>query len=410
MKSLLKGKTNELSKMKHFFLRLWAFVMGLVVMLPVLADEPLRIAHGPYLQNVSESEVSVVWVTNKPSTAWLELAPDDETHFYDTKRERLYDVTNGLVRRDSIHVVHIRGLKPGTRYRYRVYAREVVSYDSFRLVYGSYAATNVYSEQPLTFVTNDARKSRVSFAVVNDIHERSEEIPTLFGQLPKKPDMVFFNGDMVSFFRSQRSIFADFMDAAVSTFAKETPLYYARGNHETRGLYPEHFQRYFSPGDRRLYSCFRNGPVCFVVLDSGEDKPDSDIEYNSLADYDRYRTEQAEWLRQVVESPLYKEASFRVVVCHIPPIADEERMWHGQREVLHKFVPLLNASGADLMLCGHLHKYLYNPAGTNEEVGFPVVVNSNTDILMGEADERELLITIRNREGKTVAQHRFVRK
>lgn len=45
----------------------------------------------------------------------------------------------------------------------------------------------------------------------------------------------------------------------------------------------------------------RQGPVCFIFLDTGEDKPDSDIEYSGITDYDRYRTEQAQWLAQAVQ-------------------------------------------------------------------------------------------------------------
>ena len=47
-------------------------------------------------------------------------------------------------------------------------------------------------------------------------------------------DFVLFNGDMLSFINSEDQLFKGFMDTAVRLFASEIPMYYARGNHETR--------------------------------------------------------------------------------------------------------------------------------------------------------------------------------
>lgn len=60
-----------------------------------------------------------------------------------------------------------------------------------------------------------------------------------------KTDFVVFNGDMVSFSLNEDQIFSGFMDTAVSVFAKEIPMYYARGNHETQPLMQPIFQIIF---------------------------------------------------------------------------------------------------------------------------------------------------------------------
>ena len=121
------------------------------------------------------------------------------------------------------------------------------------------------------------------------------------------------------------------MDTATKLFASEIPMYYTRGNHETRGAFATEFQRYFSPKEENIYYTFRQGPICFVVLDTGEDKPDSDIEYAGITVYDEYRTEQAEWLRRVLDSKEYKDAPFKIIVAHIPPIADGMETWKWSR-------------------------------------------------------------------------------
>ena len=81
----------------------------------------IAITHGPYLQNVGETEATFVWVANKPSIGWVELAPDDGTNYYAVERPKFFDTTNGVKNTSTLHSVKVKGLKPGTNYRYRVY-------------------------------------------------------------------------------------------------------------------------------------------------------------------------------------------------------------------------------------------------------------------------------------------------
>ena len=373
------------------------FLFLLLATLPVFSQDDIQITHAPYLQNLGENEVTIVWTVTKPSVGWVELAPDDGTHFYQTERPKFFNAKNGIKQTSTVHAVHLKGLKAGTRYRYRVYSQEVLSHVGWRVIYGNVAATSVYGKQPLEFQTSDHSRQAVNFAMVNDIHGKSDLLEKLVSHCDlKTTDMFLFNGDMVSIFNSEKEIFEGFMDKATELFASEIPMYYTRGNHETRGSFATAFQDYFSPKQEHIYYMFRQGPVCFVILDSGEDKPDSDLEYAGITVYDQYRTEQAEWLKGVLESKEYKEAPFKVVVCHIPPFGG----WHGNEEVAEKFMPLLNNAGVDIMLCAHLHRYIRNDA--KEGVRFPIIVNSNNTVLKAEADSRALNIKILDTEGKEI--------
>ena len=178
-------------------------------------------------------------------------------------------------------------------------------------------------------------------------------------------------------------------------------MYYARGNHETRGVFATEIQRYFSPCQEHLYYAFRQGPVYCIVLDTGEDKPDSDIEYAGITQYDLYRTEQSEWLASILESTEYKEAPFKIIVAHIPPAVTEagpDEDWHGNVEVEQKFMPLLRQAYPDLMLCGHLHRFVRHDA--TDKTSFPVVVNSNTSLLRIYATTTQMKIEVMDRDGK----------
>src|SRR5690606_547376 len=141
---------------------------------------------------------------------------------------------------------------------------------------------------------------------------------------------------------------------AIERFASEKPMVYARGNHETRGPFAIAYPRYFPTPTGKLYYQFNHGDASFIVLDCGEDKPDSDIEYSGIVEMDNYRTEQMHWLADAVDNPAFKEAKYKIVICHMPPFGT----WHGMQDILDKFVPILNKAGVQIMLSGHLHRHI----------------------------------------------------
>lgn len=362
------------------------------------AQAEFSITHGPYLQALNDTGVTIVWTTDKKAIGWVELAPDDSTHFYRQERPKHFASSHGFKNVSTVHKVTLDGLTPGVKYRYRVFAQEVTSHVGTDVLYGAVVATQVYRKGPLAFTTSKPGQTELSFAVINDIHGRNEVMKNLLGQLDwGQTDLVFFNGDMANDLRSEEQLFAHYMDTATRLFASETPMYYARGNHETRGNFANEFPDYFPTLSGHLYYLMRRGPVCFVVLDCGEDKPDTDIEYSGIVDMDEYRTKQAEWLKQALQQPEYRDAPYKVVVCHMPPFGG----WHGEQEIAEKFVPLLNAAGAQVMLSGHLHRHIKQSAqpGINQ---FPILVNSNNNMLKVNANGQQLHIDVVDQSGKVV--------
>ncbi len=360
-------------------------------------EEPFRITHGPYLQNMGETGVTIMWTTNRDGIAWVELAPNDSSHFYLTERPKYFSAPYGFKNVSSIHSVQLRNLKPGTTYRYRIYSQEVLSHKGTQVLYGKVAASNVYSARPLSFTTNTQTKKDISFVILNDIHGHNELMTNLLKNTSwSNTDMVFFNGDMASSITSEEQLFGDFMDTGVKLFASEIPMYYVRGNHETRGNYAHRFADYFPGFDGRLYGLFRQGPVCFVMLDCGEDKPDSDIEYSGIVAFDAYRDREEEWLKEALKSDLYKNAPYKIAIIHMPPFGG----WHGEKEVEDKFIPLLNEAGIQAMFCGHLHRYIRKDATAGQN--FPIVVNSNNTVVKAHTAPEGIKVEIRNEQGGLV--------
>lgn len=360
------------------------------------AQEQIKISHGPYLQAMTDSSVSIIWTSNKPAIAWVELAPDDGTHFYQKERPKFFCASNGLKNIGTVHQVSVKNLLPNTRYRYRVYSQEVLKHEWVHVQYGDVAATAVYRAK-LPIFTTPGKTGPFEFAVVNDIHERNNVLKQLIGQVDlTNTSFIVFNGDMVNASMSEEQVFGGFMDTAVSLFAREMPMYYVRGNHETRGPFAAKFPNYFQGIGGQLYYTFTRGNACFVVLDCGEDKPDSDIEYSGITDMDQYRTEQAAWLSEIVQSDAFKKAKYRIVIGHIPPA----RGWHGNEEITQKWLPILNKADIDVYIAGHEHRHrIQKPDSTMQ---FPLIVNSNNNIIKASISEKEARFRIFDSAGKVV--------
>lgn len=375
-------------------------LFSLIILLSVMESvQAMKIIYGPYLQMVTETEATIVWVTDKKSLSWVEVAPNDKLSFYAEQRPQYFETYLGRKVLGTVHKVKINKLTKGSTYRYRIFSQEVLDEQDYQITYGPVTASNVYSKAPLTFRTLDSNKDKINFMVVNDIHGNNTLLNNLLKDFRKEEtDFVLFNGDMVSHMDSEQQMFEGFVNPATNLFASETPFYMVRGNHESRGKFAQHYLTYFPTPTNMPYYSFKEGPVYFVIMDGGEDKPDNDIEYLGTAAFDQYREEQAEWLRNVVQSEEFKSSPFKVVVIHVPPV---QSTWHGPLHTKKTFLPILNEADIDLMLCAHLHKHIYNQANT-DGANFPILINSNTNVLKVNVDKKKLTIVIEDETGKEV--------
>ena len=368
------------------------------------ADPPrVKTKCGPWVVGVTETEMTVVWTSTDRCMGWLEVAPDDGTSFYAEERPRYDEDFMGRHVVSAVHHVRITGLKPGTSYRYRIYQQGVDDSGHNPVPSGYISASNVYSQKPYAIRTMDEGKEDCTFTIVNDIHGRDSMMLALTkGLKEQKPDFVVFNGDMVSFMGSVEDIETGFMTRATETFATDIPLVYVRGNHETRGPGFSEYLNLFPTPTNTPYFTFRQGPVAFVVLDSGEDKPDSDIEYGGTAAYDAYREQMAEWLKEAVKSEEFRSAPVKIALLHIP--FDKGVGWYGNNELKRLLLPTLNEAGIDVMLCGHTHTYSYRDVGSVDN-NFPILVNSNNDKVNVRATKSQIDMEVVDATGKVLHRH-----
>lgn len=368
---------------------------ALLIQCSAFAQADFGIKYGPYLQDVGENEVTVVFVTTGYALGWVEVAPDDNSNFYAEERPKYFETANGRKVPGTLHRIRIKGLQKGAKYRYRIYAREILDDLRWDVQYGKIAASS--PSKLFSFTTLDASKNETHFAVINDIHARNEVMDSLLGTVkPNELDFMVFNGDMMSHINSEDHLFEGFINTSVKRFSSNLPFFYARGNHETRGPFSTRFMNYFPTSTGLPYYAFKQGPAFFLFLDGGEDKPDTDIEYGGLSAFDPYREEQVEWIKKIVESKEFKEAAVRIVVIHIPPFRSD---WYGTLEIERLFVPILNKANVQLMLSGHTHRHSFQQKGENGN-NFPILVNSNNDLLDIRVSGQKIHINVRDTKGK----------
>jgi predicted phosphodiesterase len=365
--------------------------------------QDFNIQYGPYLQNTGENEVTVVWVTSSDALGWVEIAPDDSMSFYARPRPQYFQTESGKKRIGRLHKVTVKGLEKGTSYLYRVYAREVLDATTRDTKFGKTVATDGH-RRPLKFKTFDSSTKEARFAVINDIHADNRKLETLLNHADRKnTDFIFYNGDMMSELDSEALMFKGFINTSVKIFASRIPFFMARGNHETRGPFSTEYMNYFPSSTGKPYYHFRHGPAFFIVLDSGEDKPDSDIEYGGLSAFDSYREEQVQWLEEVLRSESFRQAPKKIVIIHIPAFTST---WYGTQEVERLFYPLLNKAGIDIMFCGHLHRHVFLPKDARGNV-FPILTNSSKEVFEVTVDEKNITIKITDLDGNVTENLQF---
>jgi len=353
-------------------------------------------AQTPYLQCLSPTSMAVLWQTHEPAYGWVEYG---ETTALGSKRDtsihglRAANVTE--------HRVVLDGLRPGTNYWYRVCFKPIRKFQAYKVEFGP-----EWSSEAASFQTLPAPGQNVSALIFNDLHNDIG----LFRQLRRAAgdgpfDFSLFNGDC----------FADPMTAAptlsvLSAYtqgaqADRRPAFFLRGNHETRGAFARQLPAWLGWPGGKPYFAFTAGPVRFVVLDYGEDKPDEHWVYAGLVDFERFRREESEWLESEVKSREYRRASWRVVAHHIPLHRGRAATNSVNRPSWELAWSRL-LQKADLGISGHTHVRAFHPARSLGNP-YPVFIGggpktNSATVMILEADRRRLKLRVLDCAGKEV--------
>ena len=367
--------------------------------LNVAAQSELQLVHGPYLQEVTQNEATVVFLTSEKSFSCIELKPHGAT-----EREiiRCYSSKDGLkAAYNTFNSIRLEDLLPGKSYDYRILSKEIRSFQPYKVVFGDSISTQWY-----TFSTVNPQKKGASIFITSDMHSDAGKLEKLLKYADYKTcDAFFYAGDMMNYMDDPEGPFTSFIDSSVKMFASSIPFEVVRGNHETRGNLARTYSNYFPKKNGKIYGSYLLGDIMIVMLDTGEDKSENHWVYAGLTDYNAYRSEQLEWLKALVKTKEYKKAKYRIVISHFPMVMDQtvkaENMWFGWADAIQKFLPVLNKANVDLLVSGHTHRFCYHDSGEEGNI-FPILEQGGMCATRLDVKDGKIRLQVIDTNGRTL--------
>ena len=324
------------------------------------------IAFAPYLTNPGADSVTINYLLNGRQPLDLEYRPAG------SKKWLKANILRGgqIVDEANVLSFNLTGLKPDSLYEYRALRRLPPHFDT------------AVPEKIRTFRTYSGKPQKYSFFLIGDTQDTSKRknlarIRTIQKAFPELNNCSFMVhvGDLHGVINHFRN---DVFDSVLKCIPSEMFIVTSRGNHEFEGAEAQQWLEHFQFKNKKSYGMFQVGEVCYIVLDTGHHLPaGSDNCHNvhmHLNDLDKLLEEQKLWLKEIVKTPDFQTAKFRVVFAHVAP--------HGQKDSFQHMVPRTrkmvrdvfknSSTPIDLWVAGHTHKY--DRTEVSKEWGFPVVV------------------------------------
>ena len=342
----------------------------------------------PYLQNPANNGMTIMWETSIPTYSWVEYGTDTTL----LSRARLL-IDGQAEFNESIHKIRLEGLIPGQTYYYRVCSQEILQYKAYSKKFGYTAKSEFHS---FTMPATDT--DSFTAVIFNDLHQRSAVFQALLKQVKQIDyDFVIFNGDCIDdpINHAQATRFVKELTEGVG--GNLIPTLFMRGNHEIRNAYSVGLRKHMDYVGGKTYGAFNWGDTRIVMLDCGEDKPDSTPVYYDLNDFTQLRQDQAGFLKEELKSKEFKKADKRILIHHIPLYGCDNLCWD-------LWEPLLRKAPFHVSINAHTHKFAYHPKGTLKN-NYPVVIGGgnrveNATVMILEKKKGELRIKVLNADGK----------
>lgn len=342
----------------------------------------------PYLQNPANNGMTIMWETSIPTYSWVEYGTDTTL----LSRARLL-IDGQAEFNESIHKIRLEGLIPGQTYYYRVCSQEILQYKAYSKKFGHTAKSEFHS---FTMPATDT--DSFTAVIFNDLHQRSAVFQALLKQVKQIDyDFVIFNGDCIDdpINHAQATRFVKELTEGVG--GNLIPTLFMRGNHEIRNAYSVGLRKHMDYVGGKTYGVFNWGDTRIVMLDCGEDKPDSTPVYYDLNDFTQLRQDQAGFLKEELKSKEFKKADKRILIHHIPLYGCDNLCWD-------LWEPLLRKAPFHVSINAHTHKFAYHPKGTLKN-NYPVVIGGgnrveNATVMILEKKKGELRIKVLNADGK----------
>lgn len=318
----------------------------------------------PYVQLLEENEVGVVWTTRAPATGYAEWTQDGSTW------TRCWMEEDGFLSANkTVHKAVLSGFDPKKPLKYRVVSRKMWKLEPYLIEYASDPCT---AEGELNAVLKP--DGAVEFIMFNDVHSRTQIYDLLLPYAKGDYTFALFNGDIMDWTPDTEEIRRNlFAPMALVTKELKCSCWYLRGNHETRGAAARVLRDWVMQKEGHFYGAVTIGETRFVFIDTGEDKPDSTPVYGGIVDFDGYLAKQIAWLEREFASPAWKNAKYRIVSQHIPPILPEKTdQFYLER--MDRLVDCLAKANITLMFCAHWHTMKWFEPAPDKRRPYPIIM------------------------------------
>jgi len=292
----------------------------------------------PYLQNVSQTAMTICWETDRivnPTVDW------GLTSSYGNNTNGLC-INAGSTGGSTVYIckVRITGLSPDTTYHFR--ARN-----------GSTTGTDA------VFETAPDEQTPFSFAVWGDSQMVARRLigdtphpecsSAMFTDMASMTDVAVSVGDVVD--DSSYSLYVSaFRPYVCNILGKQKPVFVAFGNHDEPSTSLVH--KVIQNSGMHSFS-FNYGNTHFTCIDYSDCvkveetmTPDGGAGVNSLP---------LDWIQQDLSSDDAQNATWRFLFIHVPPYS--ERWFDGSSLMQTYLVPLMNQYNVQMCFSGHVHEY-----------------------------------------------------
>jgi len=332
------------------------------------------LSSSPVLQCPAPDSVGVAFSVSALSVGYAEVA--DNQSLEDARRFE----TGGFPVKQAdgrIHQIRMTGLKPGTRYWYRVGASALVHPVGYWTKQSEIVWSAIHS-----FVT-PGENAPSHFAMMCDTHAEFSQMSRITSKYRHLgAPFVVWNGDVArSKMDCREDLVRHFIELPENDgYAADAPIIFNPGNHDYRGDYATRLEEVFMARPSRerdaKYAAlkrnfaFRIGEIALIGLDTGEDKPDNHPAFGGLARFRRYRELQGEWLKAQFVRPEIAAAPYVVAFAHIPLFSKDpnanpgnilENFAEWQADCAALWGPVLAKNGVQLVMAGHTHTYRFDP-------------------------------------------------
>ena len=288
----------------------------------------IKIIAGPYLMYCTQTLMTVMWETDRPSTSEVRFG---EQRFLKSKQPPPLD---RVVRRPglvTIHEVVLTGLRPQTDYVYQVISRD--------------ASGREVKSDIFTFQTAVLPGTPFAFTVVGDNRTYPDRFHKIMDLIwGERPNFVLNVGDVVTDGRKKEQWIKEFLAPAGKVMAR-IPTFIAIGNHERNA---DWFYKYVSYPPPENYYSFDYGNAHFTIVDSNKRLVPGSPQWK--------------WIEHDLAT---SKATWKFVAHHHPPFSSHENdygdtykglSYRGDLNV-RRLVPLYEKYGVDIVWYGHIHTY-----------------------------------------------------